>query len=217
MRRIARDAQDDQNYDSFLDIVANLVGILVILIMVIGVRAREASLAHAAVEPTEATPLPVVMIETPEPTEPTVPLELHRQAASQIEGLNDQLQTAKSKNTGANQEVAEMDQRIKDIDQRAMVEKEERNRLQLLVSMAEKSLEDRRTKLSEVQQTELDLARKIDKSRVELASLNEKLSAIETNTGEAQVIQHHPTPIAKTVFGAEEHLRLMNGKVAYVP
>ena len=31
---------NDQNYDSFLDIVANLVGILVILIMVIGVRAK---------------------------------------------------------------------------------------------------------------------------------------------------------------------------------
>ena len=32
---------NDQNYDSFLDIVANLVGILVILIMVIGVRAKK--------------------------------------------------------------------------------------------------------------------------------------------------------------------------------
>ena len=39
-RRTANDVPEP-GYDSFLDIVANLVGILVILIMVVGVQAQE--------------------------------------------------------------------------------------------------------------------------------------------------------------------------------
>ena len=42
MRRQRDTGNDTPGYDSFLDIVANLVGILVILIMVLGVRARDA-------------------------------------------------------------------------------------------------------------------------------------------------------------------------------
>lgn len=42
MRRNRDTGNDTPGYDSFLDIVANLVGILVILIMVLGVRARDA-------------------------------------------------------------------------------------------------------------------------------------------------------------------------------
>ena len=39
MSRVAHSQVAEPGFDSFLDIVANLVGILVILIMVIGVRA----------------------------------------------------------------------------------------------------------------------------------------------------------------------------------
>ncbi len=31
------------------------------------------------------------------------------------------------------------------------------------------------------------------------------------------IIEHLPTPLAKTVFGKELHLRLQNGKITYVP
>ncbi len=42
MSRRKRDMVDPSGYDSFLDIVANLVGILIILIIVIGAQATDA-------------------------------------------------------------------------------------------------------------------------------------------------------------------------------
>ena len=95
MKRIARDAQDDQNYDSFLDIVANLVGILVILIMVIGVRAREASQSQVAAEPSTSS-AQTLIIPMPEETGPVVSLNQHRAVEEQIAQLSDSMQTAKS-------------------------------------------------------------------------------------------------------------------------
>ncbi len=216
MKRIARDAQDDQNYDSFLDIVANLVGILVILIMVIGVRAREASQSQVAAEPSTSS-AQTLIIPMPEETGPVVSLNQHRAVEEQIAQLSDSMQTAKSNSISANRDVQEIDARIKDIERRAYVEEEERNRLQLLVSMSEKSLEERRKKLAQDQQTDLATSQQVDESRVELASLEQQIAAIEANTGDTKILEHHPTPIAKTVFGAEDHLQLMDGRVAYVP
>ena len=62
-----RDVQEMPGYDSFLDIVANLVGILIILITVIGVQAKDALLET---EPQEPPPeLPKVDLESARKTE----------------------------------------------------------------------------------------------------------------------------------------------------
>ena len=50
MRR-REEIDDTQGYDSFLDIVANLVGILLILIIVIGAQAADAMISASSDEP----------------------------------------------------------------------------------------------------------------------------------------------------------------------
>ena len=94
--RLSRPSNDEPSYDSFLDIVANLVGILVILVMVIGVRARGAfvdsrneTAAQPAIvsEPVVRQPLPNV--EEAKSTVDSLTSAVHQinQAAKQTEAL----------------------------------------------------------------------------------------------------------------------------------
>lgn len=212
MRRYVKDTHEDQNYDSFLDIVANLVGILVILIMVIGVRARQVVTSTVEIDSTVSEPLvdekasvlPELSL-TPVPTGPSpeqIASDLvHQQAATEkleadIFGI-----VAKSN------EVVEL------TAQRA----EERNQLQLMISMAEQSLEKRRKSLSEGDQVKLTVASELESSRVELARLQEQIASVSSAVGQAEVIKNRATPVAKTVFGNEEHFRLKGGRLTYVP
>ncbi len=219
MKRATQDIHDGQNYDSFLDIVANLVGILVILIMVIGVRARD---AWQATDPkgtpevvADVSPPVASTVELPESPEPTVP-----QPSTNDESLADlqlAILEANGKATSVHRDIAEMDAHIREIERLTEIAEAERNEMQLLVSMAEQSLEKRRQSLDDQQRIALEQSKAVDDSRVELASLLAKKSALASEVGEPNILQHHPTPIAKAVFGAEEHFRLLQGRLSFVP
>jgi len=203
VRRFVNDIHDDQNYDSFLDIVANLVGILVILIMVIGVRARQVvSSVEVEVETPVATVSPVAeVVDLPPapPVQPSGPLE--SEVALKI----------------AQARVHGVASKAEDVARLAAQRAEERNQLQLMVSIAEQSLEKRRQALGERERVALAVASDLNSSRVELARLQEQLDSVQSAVGETEVLEHHPTPIAKTVFGDERHFRLLHGRLAYVP
>jgi hypothetical protein len=74
MRRRVHSDQTVQGYDSFLDIVANLVGILIILVMVVGARAKDA-MQHADVE-AEPAVVPSQDLRTTKHAEVSVRQEL---------------------------------------------------------------------------------------------------------------------------------------------
>ncbi len=216
VKRATQDLHDGQNYDSFLDIVANLVGILVILIMVIGVRARD---AWQATDPTQVR---TVTDTRPASVPDSEPEDLPNPPAAgepdkELARLRLAILEADGKATAVHRDIAEMDAHIQEIERLTEAAEAERNELQLLVSMAEQSLEKRRQGLDERQQTALARSRQVDENRVQLASLLAKKSAIESEVGAPNILQHHPTPIAKAVFGAEEHFRLLHGRVSFVP
>ncbi len=210
LRRPAQDTQDEQNYDSFLDIVANLVGILVILITVIGVRAQN---AWQSTNSSSTAPPPVQIVELPD----APPSAEYQSKIKMMEELVSAVKTAESQSLGLNQDVHEMDSTIREIELLAEVQQQERNEMQLLVSLAEKALEERRKRLAESDQIALAVTKKLDEGRVELARLEQQIESAEKETGEPEILEHRPTPIAKTVFGTEEHFRLINGQLAYVP
>lgn len=206
MRRFVKDIHDDQSYDSFLDIVANLVGILVILIMVIGVRAQQV-VSTGEIEIAE----PVAAATPPPPVEPVQPVgPLESEIALKI-------QQARATAEQLNTEVHSVASKAEDVARLAAQRAEERNQLQLMVSMAEQSLEKRRQALGERERVSLVVANELESSRVELARLQEQLGSVQAAVGKTEVLEHHPTPMAKTVFGNERHFRLLGGRLAYVP
>src|SRR4051812_18915951 len=91
----------------------------------------------------------------------------------------------------------------------------ERNQLQTVVTLAEQELAKSREAMSEEEKEQYDLTQDLLKSKGELDRLGQSLSSVIKPS--PTVLQHLPTPMAKTVFGKEVHFRLQKGRIAYVP
>jgi hypothetical protein len=193
-RRAMKNSQiEAPGQDSFLDVVANLVGIILILIMVVGTQVKNAYVAQIdKQEPPETTP------------QETSALEKEAAAAeAAAKAVEKDFQTL----------AAKMAREQMEINYRRL----ERDRLQTLVTAAEESLAAKRNELTEAQKAEYDLFAQLNVARRELRDLKLAAAAAQNAPEAPGIIEHLPTPLAKTVFGKELHLRLMNGKVTFVP
>ncbi len=192
-KRPRSDQAEAPGQDSFLDVVANLVGILIILVMIVGAQAgrglsaREAT-RHAAAEPTG------------NPADAIAP---------------QQVASAEAAAAAVEASISELDARISRQNLEAALREQERNKVQLLVTVAEQRLAEHRNQLTGEDQAQYDLQRELTASRGELEKLSATQVAITRQP--PQVLEHLPTPMAKTVFGTEIHFRLLGGKLAYVP
>lgn len=187
---MSRKGPIDVGQDAFLDIVANLVGILIILVVIIGAQATTAW------------------------QKPTDQSEHHTKV--------EELSTLASRKGDAFESIRQENHELK----RKLAEEEAINqqlaaiRQEILVGLESRrsAIEQRKSKLSEVQQAGLiaaaqvqELSNKIRQVRYETAAVKQNLQPV------IQTIQHYPTPIARTVFSDEIHFRLKGGRIAYVP
>lgn len=212
MKRPINADDETPGYDSFLDIVANLVGILVILIMVLGVRAQEAwkHSAHAGataeqseVDTSEATkpagvdiaapPLAAAPLEMPDVAGPKKEAEQMRRSAHEIE------------------------QRIAQLDQQNALQKAQRDELQLALKLQEREAAEEQQKLAAANQDQVRTEQQLLAARKTLANLQQQVQSVDNSVPEPIVLPHRPAPLAQTVFGREEHFRLHSGRVSYVP
>ncbi len=175
--------------DSFLDIVANLVGILIILVMVIGVQAKDAMLDAA----------PEIVEEAPAP-ESTIDIQAAQSAAAAVE-----------------HDVHQLSRKIERQAFEVEYRRKERDKIQLLLTAAEQGLEENRQQLNAEQQKEFDAQRELIAARAELSQLESNVQAAEGAIPQTAIIEHLPTPMAKTVFGKELHFRLADQRLTYVP
>ncbi len=83
--------------------------------------------------------------------------------------------------------------------------------------LAEQQIQAERDKLDESDQDDFDLRRQLQAARAEAEDLANARIAVENSTAPVVVLKHLPTPMAKTVFGEEEHFRLSDGRLVYVP
>ena len=78
---------------------------------------------------------------------------------------------------------------------------DERNQLQLVVALAEQELAKSREAMTEEDRAQYDLAQDLIQSKGELERLGQTLTSVVKPS--KTVLQHLPTPMAKTVFGKE--------------
>ncbi|NLF70646.1 MAG: hypothetical protein GX575_16565 [Candidatus Anammoximicrobium sp.] len=173
--------------DSFLDVTCNLVGILIILIMVIGTRTQTAAL--------QADPDAERLDMLPKPD-----LAAARAAAVAVES-----------------DIREIDGKIK----RQLVEvayrRKERDKMLEVLTAVERQLQQQRGTLDGEQQARLTATRELLAAREEWEDLKAGRQALEHAASTPNVIEHLPTPMAKTVFGTELHFRLLQGRLTPIP
>ncbi len=187
MRRTRSDDQDAPGADSFLDVVANLVGILIILVMVIGVRAKDA------------------MVESHAPLEPAPP------------AVSIDLAAARSAAQDAESHILHIDQQIAEVNQEMELRTRERNQLQAITLAAREKLDELKHNLDGRHREQFELNRQLAEAQQRLHELDLQRQAVENAGPPVGIIEHLPTPMAKTVLGREEHFRLLGGRLAYIP
>ncbi len=188
MRRGAASQQtDDPGQDSFLDIVANIVGILIILIMVAGVQTKDV-LVEAAIAGSEHNEINHADI---------------RDASDEATRLQSSLRSTALEIAHVESEISARD----DVQQQ----------LEGATRQLEDNIASQRSELTADQQAIYDIRRQQDLAKAELARLDLQKSSLDNYEQPPEVIKHLPTPMAKTVFGKEEHYRLLGGHLTRVP
>jgi hypothetical protein len=175
--------------DSFLDVVCNLVGILIVLVMLVAAQAKRSMVAAAKSDTATA--------------------------ASEQSAAAAEAQAAESTAAALESSIQELQAKIEHEKLAAAIHDEERQKYQLLVTVAEQRLGEYRNQLSADERARYDLEQELAKSKNELASL--KTTTVSYTKPKPHVLEHLPTPMARTVFGDELHLRLLNHRLAYVP
>jgi hypothetical protein len=111
--------------------------------------------------------------------------------------------------------IHELQAKIERQNLEAALRAEERNRFQTLVSVAEQRLAEYRNQLSTDERARYDLEQQLVSSKSELTSLS--TTQVSLTRPKPHVLEHLPTPMARTVFGTEVHFRLLGHRLAYVP
>jgi hypothetical protein len=174
---------------SYLDVVCNIVGIVMVLVILIAVQAKRGVIATATVNTKAATAA---------------------KSAAEIEA-----QSAEEATKSLEFSMQELELKIYQEKLSAAAQDEERQRFQILVDVIEQRLAEHRDQLSAVEQARYDLEQELVKSKGELASL--QTTPVSFTKPKPHVLEHLPTPMARTVFGTEVHFRLLNHRLAYVP
>ncbi len=197
MARRKRDSETPIEQDSFLDIVANLVGILIILIVVVGSQIGEA----------------LVKVDSQEVAE----------AKTELQQLTDESERAEHETLLRTGDHQQWEQSLQDETVLAERRKLERDLILKQLLTIEGQLELEKKRLSEEQTEAFELQKAIDESNSALKKLNQTIAAIQyqqverTRETDLEIIEHYPTPIAKTVFGDEVHFHLKDNRLVYAP
>jgi hypothetical protein len=188
VRRRADSQVEAPGQDSFLDVVCNLVGILIVLVMIVAAQAKRGMMAaHRAGAAAQATAVT----------------------------NEDDAKVAEATAAAIEHGVQELQAKIDQQKLEAAARQRERDQYQVLVSVAEQRLAEHRERLSVQERERYDLEQELAQSRGELGRVN--AMQISLTKPKPHVLEHLPTPMARTVFGTELHFRLLNQRLAYVP
>lgn len=95
--------------------------------------------------------------------------------------------------------------------------KAERDQLLMQVKLAEEQLEERLSQLDSQRQQDIERERQLDRLQSELREVEQQLGAAEDTKRPEIILEHLPTPMAKTVFTREMHVQLEDNLVTLIP
>jgi hypothetical protein len=187
VRRRAASQIEAPGQDSFLDVVCNLVGILIVLVMIVAAQAKHGIIAS----------------------------EASRHTRSAGPSADAEAQAAESTAAAMEAGVQELQAKINRQNLEIALRQQERDKYQVLVTVAQQRLSEHRAQLSDDEKARYDLQQQLAGSKSELSRLHK--NELSLARPRPHVLEHLPTPMARTVFGTEVHFRLQGGRLAYVP
>jgi hypothetical protein len=114
-------------------------------------------------------------------------------------------------------DIHQVDAKIKRQQFEIAYRRKERDKFLQMIGAVQEDLNRQREVLDESQRQGLDMGRNLLVAQSELEDMKAFRHSLENSAPPQNVVEHLPTPMAKTVFGTEVHFRLANGRVTYVP
>jgi len=112
-------------------------------------------------------------------------------------------------------------QRVEQLLERQAIEisyrEKERDKVLQQLRSLELAILDQENQLDEQEQEKRKKQAELNDLQRQLADLDQAREAVKQMQIQPKVIEHRPTPMAKTVFGTEIHFRLSEGRIAYIP
>ncbi len=93
----------------------------------------------------------------------------------------------------------------------------ERDSLLAQLSQARSAVEEQLQSLDVDKRDGIEQEQELESLEMQLKEINEKMGAAEESKRPKIVLEHLPTPMAKTVFNREMHIKLQNGRVTVIP
>ncbi len=93
----------------------------------------------------------------------------------------------------------------------------ERDKMLEQTMLAKEAINDRISKFDEKQREQIEKTSELERLQSELKGIGDKLESKDESKRTKVVLEHLPTPMAKTVFSKEMHVRLKNGRVTVIP
>ena len=118
---------------------------------------------------------------------------------------------------GLQQALVEQAMQVQEHTLEAEYRRAERDRLLEQVTLARQAVDAELGATDEGQRKSIEKQRKFEQLESQLKKTNAMLGAAEEHKRPKIVLEHLPTPMAKTVFGRELHIRLQHGQVTVVP
>jgi hypothetical protein len=181
--------------DSFLDLVSNVVGILIILVMIAGIRAQSSS------------------ANVPNAPEPSVDSQTHADLQTKYEVLQD-----KAANTAQiRQEAEELRARSELVANQIHRQSLEHAALFDVMTSVRAAIETAAEEQSSTVKEKIEYQRQLLETNAKLEQINNTKASLQQTRPRATVLENIPTPFSKMVEEKEIHLRLLGGKIVYVP
>lgn len=196
----------EMGHDSFLDIVANLVGILIILVVILGTQTHklQQTLTEEMLSEDEDGLAPDSV-----PGPPLVPWATQTQM--------DELAQTAMQAVAAQRDSMRLEATVARYDKEVELAERQRGELLDLITVAKKAWQEAQQELDQDHVRTAKLQSEIDRATSRLAELTGTKSELASQKAPVVAVEHLPTPMAKTVFGEEIHLRLKNDRLCVVP
>lgn len=114
-------------------------------------------------------------------------------------------------------DMHEVDSKIKRQQLEIDYRRKERDKMLQVTTAVEQQFQQQRAALDQQQRRHMEATRELLIARADLEDLKAGRTALENAAPAPNVIEHLPTPMAKTVFGTELHFRLLHGRLTYIP
>jgi hypothetical protein len=135
----------------------------------------------------------------------------------ELEDKVGQLESPTSKTNQLDLDLKKQEEELRNYDLELAYRDSERMAIMDRVTMVEQQVEEDLKGIDESTKDRIDASQAMTELEKQLANLLRQQGDVQSVEPSTAILQHLPTPMAKTVFGKELHVMMRGGKAAVIP